>query len=604
MILLDDNFASIVAGVEEGRLIFDNLKKSIAYTLSSNIPEIAPFLIFITVGVPLPLSTVLILCVDLGTDMVPAISMAYEEAESDILRRPPRDASRDFLVTTRLISFAYLQIGVIQAAAGFFTWMVVMNDYGYPPHMLPGAGLFDNWGKQVLYCKLTGGTFRDVSGTMMSAYNEGTGHVLWDPQGSGTVEECLFAPKNFEGIVAEEPAGWSATTPQSNYTNHRTIVTADSVAALTSNGFTEYIPWKGRESVFWRNAWLAWDVNDDEVPGLGGEKPLLYYQYQPVGSWSVVKDSVTSDDDALTNDEGRRLLTSSGLRTTLYRYATYTAPSAGTDGKVRVNVASRMVQQEALGHAQCSYFVSIVIVQWADLVICKTRMNSLYHQGMRNPAMNFGLLFETLLAAFLCYTPGIAVALQTRPIRLVHWLPGVPFSILIFTYDEVRKFIMRKYTTVEKSPQGQLIRRPCACSRPFACAVPRAHSPPSPHQRARSQAGSSASHTTEQRRRSARHPRFRSIPPHASSHIFPLHHPELAICPSHSRSHPSLCPPFQPPSPHDTLYYRAGADLQRAVQCRGHVKCLSGSHADAWATLGRSRAHRAQRGATRDSTRG
>ena len=67
MILLDDNFASIVAGVEEGRLIFDNLKKSIAYTLSSNIPEISPFLMFTVIGIPLPLTTVLILCVDLGT---------------------------------------------------------------------------------------------------------------------------------------------------------------------------------------------------------------------------------------------------------------------------------------------------------------------------------------------------------------------------------------------------------------------------------------------------------------------------------------------------------------------------------------------------------
>lgn len=76
MILLDDNFASIVNGVEEGRLIFDNLKKSIAYTLTSNIPEIGPFIAFIIVKIPLPLSTVLILCVDLGTDMIPAISMA------------------------------------------------------------------------------------------------------------------------------------------------------------------------------------------------------------------------------------------------------------------------------------------------------------------------------------------------------------------------------------------------------------------------------------------------------------------------------------------------------------------------------------------------
>merc|ERR1712226_1710977 len=99
MILLDDNFASIVTGVEEGRIIFDNLKKSIAYTLSSNIPEIAPFLLFQTTGIPLPLTTVMILLVDLGTDLVPAISLAHERAEADIMSRPPRDQKKDNLVT-------------------------------------------------------------------------------------------------------------------------------------------------------------------------------------------------------------------------------------------------------------------------------------------------------------------------------------------------------------------------------------------------------------------------------------------------------------------------------------------------------------------------
>lgn len=56
--------------VPAGRLIFDNLKKSIAYTLTSNIPEITPFLFFILVNIPLPLGTITILCIDLGTDMV------------------------------------------------------------------------------------------------------------------------------------------------------------------------------------------------------------------------------------------------------------------------------------------------------------------------------------------------------------------------------------------------------------------------------------------------------------------------------------------------------------------------------------------------------
>merc|ERR1712227_638772 len=65
MILLNDNFASIVKGVEEGRLIFDNLKKSIAYTLASNIPEITPFLALICLKIPIPLETVMILCIDL-----------------------------------------------------------------------------------------------------------------------------------------------------------------------------------------------------------------------------------------------------------------------------------------------------------------------------------------------------------------------------------------------------------------------------------------------------------------------------------------------------------------------------------------------------------
>merc|ERR1712172_125029 len=122
MILLDDNFASIVTGVEEGRLIFDNLKKSIAYTLTSNIPEISPFLSFIVTGIPLPLGTVTILCIDLGTDLLPAISMAYEFAESDIMKRQPRNPFTDKLVNERLISMAYGQIGMIQMSAGFFVF--------------------------------------------------------------------------------------------------------------------------------------------------------------------------------------------------------------------------------------------------------------------------------------------------------------------------------------------------------------------------------------------------------------------------------------------------------------------------------------------------
>jgi len=81
MLLLNDNFGTAVLGIEEGRLFFDNMKKSLAYTLQSNIPEMVPFIFFFVFQIPLPLSVVLILCIDLGCDIVPAISFVYENPE-------------------------------------------------------------------------------------------------------------------------------------------------------------------------------------------------------------------------------------------------------------------------------------------------------------------------------------------------------------------------------------------------------------------------------------------------------------------------------------------------------------------------------------------
>ncbi|KAM8701649.1 hypothetical protein ACLKA7_005522 [Drosophila subpalustris] len=138
MILLDDNFASIIVGIEEGRLIFDNLKKSIAYTLTSNLPEITPFLFFMMFDIPLALGTIAILCIDIGTDMMPAISLAYEKAESDIMTRMPRDPFEDRLVNKKLIIMAYLQIGTIQTVACFFTFFAIMAEHGFPPSVLLG----------------------------------------------------------------------------------------------------------------------------------------------------------------------------------------------------------------------------------------------------------------------------------------------------------------------------------------------------------------------------------------------------------------------------------------------------------------------------------
>ncbi|KAL3887026.1 hypothetical protein ACJMK2_026982 [Sinanodonta woodiana] len=263
MILLDDNFASIVTGVEEGRLIFDNLKKSIAYTLTSNIPEISPFLTFILFDMPLPLGVITILCIDLGTDMVPAISLAYESAETDIMKRMPRDPIKDKLVNERLISMAYGQIGMMQASAGFFVYFVILGENGFWPNRIFGV------------------------------------REQWDSMGIQDLQDSY-----------------------------------------------------GQE-------------------------------------WTYAQ---------------RKKL----------EYTCHTA-----------------------------FFVSIVIVQWTDLLICKTRRLSLFQQGMKNHHLTFGLFFETALATFLTYCPGLDQGLRMQNLRATWWFVAFPFSLLILVYDECRKLILR-----------------------------------------------------------------------------------------------------------------------------------------------------------------
>jgi sodium/potassium-transporting ATPase subunit alpha len=84
-----------------------------------------------------------VLSIDVGTDMLPAIALAYEEAESDNMRRPPRRAHKDKLVDMRLIGFGYFQIGIIHSMAGLFAFLCVMASHGFPPYTL--LGLSSKW---------------------------------------------------------------------------------------------------------------------------------------------------------------------------------------------------------------------------------------------------------------------------------------------------------------------------------------------------------------------------------------------------------------------------------------------------------------------------
>jgi sodium/potassium-transporting ATPase subunit alpha len=103
IILLDDDFSSIVVGVEQGRLMFDNLKKAISYALCVNIPELMPVLLYLLFSIPVPLSTMQMLIICCVSDMWPAKALAYENAELDLMKRMPRNPKRDHLVTAKLI---------------------------------------------------------------------------------------------------------------------------------------------------------------------------------------------------------------------------------------------------------------------------------------------------------------------------------------------------------------------------------------------------------------------------------------------------------------------------------------------------------------------
>ena len=133
MVLADDNFASIVSAVEEGRAVYANIKKFIAYIFTSNTPEAVPFILFAFSGgrIPLAMNVMQILSIDLGTDLVPALALGAEPPEPGIMERPPRKPS-EHAITPGLLARAYLFLGLIQSAAAMAAFYFLFWTNGYP----------------------------------------------------------------------------------------------------------------------------------------------------------------------------------------------------------------------------------------------------------------------------------------------------------------------------------------------------------------------------------------------------------------------------------------------------------------------------------------
>jgi len=132
MILIDDNFASIVAAIEEGRAVYFNIKKFVTYILTSNVPEIVPYILQFFLRIPLPLTVIQILSIDLGSDMVPGLALGSERPEKDVMNRPP--VGRDErILDQEVFKRGYFFLGIIEATAAMtaFLGFLFLNGWQY-----------------------------------------------------------------------------------------------------------------------------------------------------------------------------------------------------------------------------------------------------------------------------------------------------------------------------------------------------------------------------------------------------------------------------------------------------------------------------------------
>lgn len=141
MILTDDNFASIVKAIQEGRAVYSNIRKFLLYIFNSNMSEAVPSAAFLFSrgGIPLPLTVMQILSIDLGTDMLPALGLGTEMPEEGIMDRPPR-STKETLLNKRLVILAFFWYGLIESAVSMAAYFFVNMLHGWPGIPLASSG--------------------------------------------------------------------------------------------------------------------------------------------------------------------------------------------------------------------------------------------------------------------------------------------------------------------------------------------------------------------------------------------------------------------------------------------------------------------------------
>ena len=141
MILTDDNFASIVNAIEEGRAVYNNIRKFVLYIFNSNMAAAVPMVLYLFSrgAIPLPLTIMQVLAIDLGTDMVPAMGLGAEVPEAGIMNIPPR-SQKESLLNRPLILKAFCWYGLLEAAFGTAAYFFLNYLYGWPMSPLAVSG--------------------------------------------------------------------------------------------------------------------------------------------------------------------------------------------------------------------------------------------------------------------------------------------------------------------------------------------------------------------------------------------------------------------------------------------------------------------------------
>jgi calcium-translocating P-type ATPase len=141
MILTDDDFGTIVVAIEAGRRVYDNIRKFILYIFTHAVPEVVPFLVFALSGgaIPLPLTVLQILAIDLGTDILPALALSREPAEPGLMDRPPRP-QKEGIIRGGMLLRAWGFLGAISAVLVMGGFLLVLHQAGWHPGDPTGVG--------------------------------------------------------------------------------------------------------------------------------------------------------------------------------------------------------------------------------------------------------------------------------------------------------------------------------------------------------------------------------------------------------------------------------------------------------------------------------